>query len=48
MVYIMNERQLPGRPSSTYIDTIRQGYVDNDMDLTVFEKSLERNSIECS
>lgn len=48
MVYIMNKRQLPGRPSSHYIETIRQGYLDNDMNLAVFEKSLELNSIECA
>ena len=48
MVYIMNERQLPGRPSAAYAETIRQGYVDNDMDITVFEESLEINSIECA
>ncbi len=47
MVYIMNERQLPGRPSSHYIETIRQGYADNDMDISILEKSLEINSIEC-
>ena len=48
MVYIMNERQLPGRPSSVYIETIRQGYIDNDMDISIFDKSLEVNSIECA
>lgn len=48
MVYIMDERQLPGRPSVSYIETIRQGYVDNDMDISIFEKSLELNSIECA
>ena len=48
MAYIMMEWQLPGRPSATYIDTIRQGYVDNDMDMTVLKESLERNSIECA
>lgn len=48
MVYIMDKWQLPGRPSATYVDTIRQGYVDNDMDMSIFEKSLERNSIECA
>lgn len=47
MVYIMNEQQLPGRPSVSYIKTIRQGYVENNMDISVFEKSLEINSIEC-
>jgi len=48
MVYIMDERQLPGRPSPGYIETIRQGYIDNDMDILIFEKSLEVNSIECA
>ena len=43
MVYIMNENQAPGRPSKQYINTIRQGYIDNDMDLSIFEKSLELN-----
>ena len=48
MVYIMDERQLPGRPSANYIETIRQGYTDNNMDISIFEKSLEVNSIECT
>ena len=43
----MDEKQLPGRPSARYIETIRQGYIDNEMDLSIFEKSLEVNSIEC-
>ena len=47
MVYIMNESQNPGTPSEHYIDTIRQGYTDNDMDLDILEKSLEWNLIEC-
>lgn len=45
MVYIMNENQAPGRPSKQYINTIRQAYIDNDMDLSIFEKSLELNFI---
>lgn len=48
MVYIMDEQQSPGRPSVSYIETIRQGYADNDMDISIFEKSLEVNSIECA
>lgn len=48
MVYIMDENCSPGRPSETYIKTIRQGYIDNNMDISIFEKSLEKNSIECS
>ncbi len=47
MVYIMDERQLPGRPSASYVRTILQGYIDNDMDISIFQKSLEVNSIEC-
>lgn len=48
MVYIMDKRQLPGRPSLHYIETIRQGYIDNALDLDIFGKSLELNSIECA
>lgn len=48
MVYIMDEQQLPGRPSVSYVETIRQGYTDNNMDISIFEKSLEVNSIECA
>ena len=48
MVYIMDERQLPGKPSACYIETIRRGYIDNNMDISIFEKSLEKNSIECT
>lgn len=48
MVYIMDERRLPGRPSASYVETIRQGYIDNDMDISILEKSLESNYIECA
>lgn len=48
MVYIMNLHQKAARPSRTYVETIRQGYIDNNMDISIFEKSLEVNSIECS
>lgn len=48
MVYIMDEKQLPGRPSSQYVKTILQGYMDNDMDISVLKKSLEVNFIECA
>lgn len=48
MVYIMDEAQLPGRPSIQYVKTILQGYVDNDMDVSVLKKSLEVNSIACA
>lgn len=48
MVYIMDEGRLPGKPSASYVETIRQGYVDNDLDMSILEKSLEANSIECT
>ena len=48
MVYIMDLSQHPGRPSNHYVEIIRQGYIDNDLDISVFENSLERNSIECA
>lgn len=47
MIYIMNDSALPGIPSSHYVDVIRQGYAENNFDMTFFEKSLEFNSYEC-
>lgn len=46
MVYIMNELRRPGRPSAFYIDTIRQGYIDNGFDLKYLNESLRNNRIE--
>ncbi len=46
MAYIMNEQMLPGIPSANYVETIRQGYIDNDLDISVLEKSLEKISID--
>lgn len=48
MVYIMNEYQKPGIPSPKYVETIRQGYLENNLDITILETSLEKNLIECS
>lgn len=48
MVYIMDEKQLPGEPSAFYVETIRQGYIDNNLDISIFNKSLMLNSIECA
>lgn len=48
MVYIMNERMPPGRPSDSYIETIRRGYLDNNMDISILEKSIEINFTECT
>lgn len=47
MVYIMDLRQRAASPSPRYIETIRQGYMDNDMDLDYFEHCLAVNAIEC-
>lgn len=48
MVYIMNKCCRPGRPSPQYVQTIRQGYRDNNFDMRIFEESLEKNVIECA
>lgn len=47
MVYIMNKRYLPGKPSDQYINTILQGYIDNNIDINIFIKSLAVNCKEC-
>lgn len=47
MVYIMDEHKLPGKPSKTYIETIRKGYKDNNFDMNYLAKTLETNTIEC-
>ena len=48
MVYLMDKQQRPGKPSVSYVKTIRQGYIDNELDISIFEKSLKINSIECT
>ena len=47
MVYIMDLRRKAARPSRSYANIIRQGYLDNDLDLDYFEESLEKNHLEC-
>lgn len=47
MVYIMNDKCTPGVPSTHYIETIRQGYIDNNLDMSILQKSLELNNFEC-
>lgn len=47
MVYIMDEQCPPGHPSPQYISTIKQGYLDNCLNMKIFEESLEKNFIEC-
>lgn len=46
MVYIMDTSRLPRRPSQKYIDTIYEGYIDNDLDLVYLEESLLLNEEE--
>lgn len=48
MAYIMNKEKLPGRPSTQYVKTILQGYIDNDMDIEILINSLKVNSLECT
>lgn len=48
MVYIMDESRLPGRPSPQYVHTIRQGYIDNGLDMKFLTDSLSLNIIECN
>lgn len=47
MVYIMNERALPGIPSQQYVNTIKQGYKDNHLDMNVLEYAIKKNKLEC-
>lgn len=46
MVYIMDTQKLPGRPSQMYINTIYEGYIDNNLNLEYLEKSLLLNETE--
>ena len=48
MAYIMNSSIPAGRPSKRYIDSIKQGYIDNNLDITFLYKSIELNKLECS
>ena len=48
MVYIMDRSRMPGKPSASYIETIRKGYLDNDLDTSICEESLRKNKFECS
>ncbi|MCD8364708.1 MAG: gamma-glutamylcyclotransferase [Clostridiales bacterium] len=47
MVYIMNERFRAGRPSSSYVETIVQGYMDNGFDQSYLNDVLWENYQEC-
>ncbi len=47
MVYIMDAKQQAAKPSKTYVETILQGYQDNNLDIAYLKKFLDKNSIEC-
>lgn len=47
MVYIMDSGRLPGIPSHQYIQTIREGYIVNGLDILYLEQSLFLNHMEC-
>lgn len=40
MVYIMNQRAVPGTPSKFYIKTIIEGYLNNGLDLNYLKRFL--------
>ena len=48
MVYIMNKFARPGKPSTTYINIIKEGYFDNDLNLSHLCKSIQKNEEEIS
>ena len=48
LVYIMDPSKKAARPSASYVDTIRQGYIENGLDLAFFEESIYKNYVECS
>lgn len=43
MVYIMSRFAKPGRPSSVYVSTVRQGYKDTGLNTDYLDDSLEKN-----
>lgn len=40
MAYIMNSCAVPGIPSYSYVRTIQEGYLDNNLDMKYLDKSL--------
>lgn len=40
MVYIMNSQAVPGIPSKTYLKTIYDGYLDNNLDISYLKHFL--------
>ena len=48
MVYIMDLHQKSAKPSRRYVEVIRQGYINNNLNLKFLDESLKKNYIECS
>lgn len=48
MVYIMDTRRLPGIPTDRYVETVSQGYLDNNLDMEYLQEALIRNRMECT
>lgn len=48
MAYIMFDQAKPGRPTMTYLETCTQGYLDNKLDMRLFEQFMVNNRIECT
>lgn len=46
MVYIMDTRKMAGKPSKTYIETIRTGYKENGLEMAYLNESLKFNITE--
>ena len=47
MVYIMTSRAKAGVPSMQYVDTVFNGYKQNQLDVSILERALGQNVIEC-
>ena len=47
MVYIMDLKRKTGRPSQRYVESIREGYISNNLDILYLERSLTLNLQEC-
>lgn len=47
MVYIMTPRAKVGVPSNQYVNTVYNGYKQNNLDVSILERALGHNIIEC-
>lgn len=46
MAYIMFDEAKVGAPSMRYLTTVSEGYLDNNLDMRVFEEAVAYNRIE--